>query len=441
MSTKQKFEASLATFDISGGVLIALSGGADSVCLLDLFVSAKNEGRFPYPIEAAHLNHRLRGKESERDAEFCKELCKRLCVPLTTRDADITAIAKESGKTLEEAAREVRYAFLSDTLAKNGSLSHVVTAHHRGDVCETVILNLARGASLDGLCGVPKQRGSIIRPLLSVSRKEILDYVSKKGLTFVTDSTNADVKYSRNRVRHNILPELEKLYTGYEENVERTVKLLRRDADFLSEMADNLYSEVVKDGVLYTKKAQNLHPSMLTRIIKKLYNYHGYRDMSEAHIDAVCGKIYSGDENFSLSLHSCTALCSRGALSFCKDAQAADFSFPTALENSVTLDCGITVTLTKERCEGAYPLKKSALCGELAIRSRREGDTVKFFGKTHKIKRIISDKKLSPKEKSKLFFLTNDGEIIYSNLGVTADSAFVRRGETDCIFITVKDID
>ncbi len=440
MNTKQKFESSLAEFSINGGVLVALSGGADSVCLLHLFANAKKDGTFPYTVEAAHLNHHLRGDEADRDAAFCKELCEKLGIPLTTSDADVIALAKESGKTVEEAAREARYAFLEATLEKRG-LSHIVTAHHRGDVCETMLLNLARGASIDGLCGMPRQRGSIIRPLLSISRGEILAYNNENNLEFVTDSTNSDTKYSRNRVRLNILPEFEKLCFGYEENFERAARLFRRDADYLGEMASEQYARVVENGILDTKKAQNIHISLLTRIIKRLYNYHGFRDMSEAHIDAVCEKIYKGEENFILSLHSCTAVCERGKLTFGKMPKSENFSFEIKVGESVTLPTGLTVTLSGEKAEGAYPLKRSALGEKLTVRSRNEGDTIKFFGKTHKIKRIISDKKLSAGEKAKLFFLLSDGEIIYSNMGAVADRAFVRKGESDCIFITVKDID
>ena len=438
MNIKEKFLRALDSFN-AGGVLVALSGGADSVCLLDLLVTAKNEGNFPHKIAAAHLNHCLRGDEADRDEEFCKKLCEKYGVKLYSARADVNALAKENGKGVEEAAREARYAFLQSVLESDSELSHIATAHHRGDMCETMLLNLARGTSLDGLCSIPARRGDIIRPLLHISRDEILAYNNGKGLKFVTDSTNLDAKYSRNRVSLNILPEVKELYGGYEEKFERTARLLRRDADYLAYEAERLYATVVENGVLYTKKAQNFHASMLSRIVKKLYNYHGFKDISEAYIDSLCQKIQCGSENFTLSLHGCTATCERGLLTFVKELpKSEDFCFPINLGDSVTLPCGISVTLARERADGAYPIRvvgKNAL----TIRSRREGDTITFFKKTHKIKRIISDKKLSAKEKSKLFFLCEGDEIIYSNIPVTADKAFVRKGENDCIFITVKD--
>ena len=386
-SVRKKFLASLFEFSLDGGVLVALSGGADSVCLLDLFVRAKEEGLFPHPIAAAHLNHMLRGDEADRDNAFCREICKNYGIPLFEASIDVNALAKKENMTIEEAAREARYSFLNETCNNASGIGYIATAHHKGDLCETMLLNLARGSSLDGLCGVPRRRDNIIRPLLCVSRSDILTYASENGLEFVTDSTNLDEKYSRNRVRLNILPEFKKLYDGYEENFERTATLLKRDADYFAAETDRLYKEVVSDGILHTKKAQNIHLSLLSRIIKKLYNYYGFCDFSQAHIDSLCQKIILGDENFTLSLHGCTAICERGMLTF-KDvpAKAEDFCFDIAIGESVTLPCGISVTLSEEKSEGAYPIKASALGENLTVRSRKEGDTITFFKKTHKIK-------------------------------------------------------
>ena len=439
-SVKKSFLASLFEFSLDGGVLVALSGGADSVCLLDLFVKAKNDGFFPHPVAAAHLNHMLRGEEADRDNAFCREACKKYGIPFFEKRIDVTALAKKENMTTEEAAREARYSFLNEVCKSADGISYIATAHHKGDLCETMLLNLARGASLDGLCGIPRRRDNIIRPLLGLSRSDILAYTAENGLEFVTDSTNLDEKYSRNRVRLNILPEFKKLYDGYEDNFERTALLLKRDADYFTAETDRLYSDVVLDGVLHTKKAQNIHLSLLSRIIKKLYNYYGFCDLSQSHIDSLCKKILHGDENFSLSMHGCTAMCERGLLSFKKSTDKAEnFCFDIKIGESVTLPCGISVRLSEEYTDGAYPVKASALGKKLTIRSRKDGDTVVFFKKTHKIKRIISDKKLSAYEKSRLFFLCSDGEIIYSNIPAVADKAFYRKGDADCIFITVKD--
>ncbi len=432
---KKKFLFALDSFSLSGGVIVALSGGADSVCLLDLFLSSG----FPYPVAAAHFNHHLRGDEAMRDEEFCKVLCKARGVKLFVGGADVNALAKESKKGIEEAARSARYAFLESLIAENKEFSYIATAHNRGDMCETMVLNLARGTSLDGLCAIPQRRGNIIRPILDASRAEILAYNKEKCLDFITDSTNLDEKYSRNRVRLNILPEIKKIYEGYEENFARTAKILYRDSQYFASEVEKQYPLVVKDGFMDIENAQNIHISILSRIVKKLYNYYGLVDLAEAHIDAICQMIYSGDKNFTLALHASFALCERGKLTFVKSLpKSEDFCVDVALEREVTLPTGIKVLISAQKSDGAYPLCREALCGTLTLRSRCEGDSITVFKKRHKIKRVISDKKLTAAQKAKLFFLCANGEIIYSNLGVVADKAFCRSTDT-CFYITVKE--
>lgn len=439
-TAETKFLAGLREIAPSGGVLVALSGGADSVCLLDLFLSAKERGDFPFAIAAAHLNHSLRGEESDRDEAFCRALCESRGVPLVCEKADVGAFAKEQSLGTEEAARTVRYAFLNRALETLPDISHIATAHNKDDFCETILLNLVRGSGLSGLCSIPKQRGAIIRPLLAVSRAEILAYNEQKRLSFVTDSTNADTAYNRNRVRLCVLPELAKISTGYADSMTRTAALLGRDADYLDGEAHRLYAESVRDGVLYTKNAQNFHLSMLSRIVKMLYNDHGFSNLAETHIDAVCSQIYLGKENFTLSLPESYALCERGKLRFVRTLPKAEaFCLPVKIGDTVSLPTGISLTLSSEPTKDAVPLRRDALYGELTVRSRRAGDTVTVFGKTHKIKRMIADKKCTEAQKAKLFFLCADGEIVYTNLPATADRAFCRASDGPCIFITIKE--
>lgn len=436
----KKFLSALESFSLCGGVLVALSGGADSVCLLNLFIKAKESGLFPYKIAAAHLNHNLRGDESDSDEAFCKEICKKYQIELFVGSASVASLAEKSKKGIEEAARSARYAFLEETAKKADGISYIATAHNQGDLCETVILNLARGSGLDGMCSIPERRGNIIRPILKVSKSEIIKYNEKNSLPFVTDSTNLLCDYSRNRIRHNILPELEKLYSGYASNIERGISLMKQDADYLAAEASKLYADVVSEGVLHTKKAQNFHLSMLSRIVRMLYNYYGFKDLTEAHTDAICDAIKSDNKNFTLSLHKCYCICERGELRFCQSLdKQAEFSLPISIGETVYLPCGIAVSLSSEKTEGAYPLRADALPKKMIVRSRKDGDKITFFKTTHKIKRIISDKKLSASEKAKLFFLCDGKEIIYSNIPVCADKAFAHKGD-NIVYITVKEI-
>lgn len=439
-TAETKFLAALREIAPSGGILVALSGGADSVCLLDLFLCAKARGDFPFAVAAAHLNHSLRGKESDRDEAFCRAFCESRGVPLVCEKADVAAFAKKENLGTEEAARRVRYAFLERTLQILPDIACIATAHNKDDFCETMLLNLVRGSGLSGLCSIPRRRGAIIRPLLDISRAEILAYNAAHALSFVTDSTNADTSYSRNRVRHCVLPEFSKISAGYADSMTRTAALLRRDAEYLDGEAQKLYTECVQDGVLYTKSAQNFHLSMLSRIVKMLYNEHGFSNLAETHIDAICTQIRLGKENFTLFLPESYALCERGKLRFVRELPAAaEFCLPIRIGETVTLPIGMSLTLSDEPTAGAVPLCRDALCGSLTVRSRRAGDTITVFGKTHKIKRMIADKKCTEAQKAKLFFLCADDTILYTNLPATADRAFCRAGDGPCIFITIKE--
>ena len=185
-------------------VLVALSGGADSTALLLIM---KELG---YKLQALHCNFHLRGEESDRDQAFVEELCKQNDIPLSVRHFNTEEYAKERGISLEMAARDLRYDWFRDEM-KSLNASCIAVAHHRDDQAETLLLNLLRGSGLRGLAGMQPKHDDIIRPLLCLSRKEILEYLNEKGQTFVTDSTNSERIAQRNKVRLDILPLLQEI--------------------------------------------------------------------------------------------------------------------------------------------------------------------------------------------------------------------------------------
>ena len=181
-------------------VLVALSGGADSVALLRALQA------LAYPVRAFHLNHCLRGAESDRDEAFCRALCAGLGVPLTVERIDVAA-ARAAGEGIEAAARRIRYARL--TAAAQGA--KIATAHTADDNLETMLFHLVRGTGPKGLAGIPPVRGQVIRPLLGVTRAAVEAYLHALGQDYVTDSTNADDAYTRNRIRHEVVPVLRQI--------------------------------------------------------------------------------------------------------------------------------------------------------------------------------------------------------------------------------------
>lgn len=217
-------------------LLVAVSGGADSVALLRVL------HQLGYACEVAHCNFHLRGEASDRDAAFVRNLCRDLGVPFHLRDFATETFARSQAVSVEMAARDLRYQWFDQLLAER-NLSAVAVAHHKEDNVETFFLHLARGSGLHGLGGMRDQRGKIIRPLLDVSRREIEAWLSAIGQPFVTDETNADVRFKRNRLRNRILPELRQLNPAFDDTLLQTMRRLREADDYLNQVLDDLWTD------------------------------------------------------------------------------------------------------------------------------------------------------------------------------------------------------
>ncbi|RMD48377.1 MAG: tRNA lysidine(34) synthetase TilS, partial [Ignavibacteria bacterium] len=204
-------------------LLVALSGGADSVFLLNylLELSKKNDINFT----AFHVNHNLRGEESDKDELFCKELCDDWGVDFVSVSVDVKAYAKSNSLSLEESARELRYSKLEEYAAQH-NFNKIVTAHNLGDNTETVLLNLFKGKGISAIAGIPVRRGKIIRPLLGISKDEIVKELTRLNIPFRTDSSNFDNTFQRNYVRNNILPLIkENINPNVEESIGRSSEI------------------------------------------------------------------------------------------------------------------------------------------------------------------------------------------------------------------------
>lgn len=212
-----------------GRVLCAVSGGRDSMALLHLLKAlGEREG---FTLLAAHFNHQLR-PTARRDEDFVRSWCGENRIPLTVGRGDVAAFARERGRSLEDAARELRYRFLEETAEKLAA-DRIATAHHRQDNAETVLLHLLRGTGLRGLTGIPPVRGKIVRPLLETDRREIEAYVRANGIPYVEDETNADPAYTRNRLRLEIMPLLEEVSPGCTARLSTAAEVLRGEEEHL----------------------------------------------------------------------------------------------------------------------------------------------------------------------------------------------------------------
>ncbi len=241
-------------------VTVALSGGADSMSLLYLLNDLKDE--LGITLKAAHLNHLIRGDEAFRDEEFVTEQCKKLGIELFLKREDVPKIAKENKESLELAARHLRYDFLNSVCE-----DYIATAHTASDNLETILFNLTRGSGLEGLCGIPPRREVFIRPLILATRQDVENYCKDNNIPFVTDSTNLSDEYSRNLLRHKVIPILKELNPSVEETVLKTVSALREDNNFIKTVADRYLKENLVENSLLLKDFNSLSDAVAKRVI------------------------------------------------------------------------------------------------------------------------------------------------------------------------------
>lgn len=265
-------------------VVIGVSGGADSVCLLLLLRQYQNS--CPFGLTAVHVNHMIRGEEADRDEAFVKELCETLRVPCITKKVDVPRLARELGESEEEAGRRARYdVFLEAALVKEESEGtfaeenagrssvRIAVAHHMDDNAETILLNLIRGSGIKGLSGMQPESElngcRIIRPLLAFSRSEIEAYLNERGAAYCTDATNLDAGYTRNAVRLNVLPELQRLNSRAAEHINASAMQLREIEEYLEAETDRLHGETAVAGGLNIPKLKALPEVLAKRVVLK----------------------------------------------------------------------------------------------------------------------------------------------------------------------------
>lgn len=261
-----------------GRVVVGFSGGADSTALAHWLLGVVGAGR----LLLAHVNHGLRGAESDRDEAHARAFGEKLGVETVIHRTDVGKLAEKEGLGLEECGRRVRYAFF-DSLA-SGPCDCVCTAHTADDNAETLLLHLCRGASLQGLCGIPARRGKILRPILQVSRQEVEAYCAENGLDYVTDSTNFSLDYARNRVRRQLVPVLKDINPRFIEACSRAMEQLSCDRDYLEEEAARLLASVREPFGLHCEKLLAAPRSLRGRALRQYLTGAGCRDLEEKHL-------------------------------------------------------------------------------------------------------------------------------------------------------------
>lgn len=404
----------LITQDIKT-VAVGFSGGADSVCLLDILTSLKDE--YGIIVKAVHVNHNIRGEEAKSDELFVRDFCKSRGIELLIYNVDVPLLAKQRKLGLEECGRQVRY----ECFEKAGC-DAVAVAHTLSDSIETMLFNLARGTGAKGLAGIsPKREPDIIRPLISCTRKEIEAYCSARSLEFVTDSTNLSDDYTRNHIRHNIVPAFEKINTDFEASFLRAMTGIREQDDFVEKCSQRLIKESECDGgyklsVLNSAETAVLKKSVL-KILKKMMN----KPPEAKHIEACCEVVRSQRGKIELA-KDLYIFADGDIISFCtseKDVAEWKVYFK---DNIAVTPCG-SFTLHETDFIDSNSFDTEKVKNALYISSRLPGDcfTFKKRGVTKSLKKLFNELKI-PVSKRNTVAVLHDGENVVwiEDIGVNA---------------------
>ena len=285
----ERFQKTMERFALpQGSVLtVALSGGSDSVALLHLLKELPDR---QFSLQAAHIEHGIRGETSRRDLEFCRALCQKWEIPLKVMEGDAPALAKEQGMSLEEAARHLRYGFL-DRFA-DGQMQFCATAHHREDQAETFFINLYRGSGSSGLSGIKARRSGYLRPLLDFEKAELLAYCEEQGLDYVCDETNNDISYLRNFLRHEILPRLNSRAEGnFTEGLAAAMRCLESEDQALNQWAQTVQ----------TKDAATL-ADLPDAVLKRVLDRRNGNPLTRLHFEKIADLIRQNPPSAQLQL-------------------------------------------------------------------------------------------------------------------------------------------
>ncbi|MBR5273177.1 MAG: tRNA lysidine(34) synthetase TilS [Clostridia bacterium] len=408
-------------FDKAERIIVGLSGGADSVALLHFLISQRE--RFGYEVCAAHVNHMLRGDESERDEIFVRSLCDGLGVPLNVLRTDVNAEAKKRGVGQEECGRQIRYEFFRSLCTDN---CLIATAHTLSDSLETIILNIARGTGLHGLCGISAVRGNIIRPLIECTRSEIEQYCRDNDLSFVNDSSNDTRDYNRNIVRLDVVPKLLELNPSLYKTVLRMIKNNIADDEFLRSEALSLVDSSRRAGGFSVNTLLVAPTPIRMRAISIITREVCGIILEDVHSLAVDKLITNGYGATVLPKKNvCEVRNGRLIFNPVYEEAFSTFSYDFIVgENETPLGkvCASLVAAEdfkknhknfKKHLKNTFDYDK--INGKLFFRNRIFGDEICLSGRkcTKKLKKLFNESKLPTAVRSRVLMLCDDGGIVW----------------------------
>ena len=419
-------------FPASGIVLAAVSGGADSMCLLSILSQISQIRGFK--VEVLHYNHMLRDGESERDEAFVRDRCEAIGMTCHVEYGDVKAAAGRNKLGIEETARIMRYDFFYEQAEKLGAV-RIATAHTSDDNAETIIMNLTRGAGTTGLGGIPPVRGIIIRPMLCVSRDEIIKDLKSRNTGYVEDSSNAQLVYTRNKIRSTVMPVLKEINPRFTEAAFFAASICRADDEYLSHKADEFLKTQERSDAVNVKALLSLPTALASRVVRKLFG----GSLSFLHVKAVLELCGNDDPSACLSLPGvivyreyCDIVFEKSndrrsgeIISINDESTLNTYGFnPVNPEDGFTdiiigtefkLTCKtIIFDDTINRSLTNFLFNNAELCGKITVRPRREADRIRLFGRvgTKTLKKLFIEKRIPARKRALIPVVADDAGVL-----------------------------
>lgn len=377
-------------------VLAAVSGGADSMLMLNYFIWASD--LYNLDLCVAHVEHGIRGTESVDDADFVRDFCTRNRIEYHQLNISAVSEARKEKMSVEEYSRKKRYEFF-DTI----DCDKIATAHNLSDNIETVLFRISRGTGLTGACGIPAVRGKIIRPLIEISSKDIRKYCDLNSIEYRTDSTNSDNDYSRNYIRNVVVPEFERLSGGFENNFSDFITNINEDEAYIKSAVAVAYEECLSDNKLVIEKLRQYDVAIKKRVIRKYFSENGIQT-DKIHLNEIvklidkCARVQIKGDIFAVS--------DKDYLRYARfDNEKADFSYKSEILNifefnnkSVDFYCDY-----------------DKIVGNVYFKTRGAGDMIRPAGRncTKTLKKLFNEYRIPPEKRDKI-------AVAYDDIGAVA---------------------
>ncbi len=413
-------------------VIVALSGGADSVSLLNALNSLKE--KYSLTLKAAHINHNLRGAEAERDENFVRKICAEKDIDLFVKSVDIKKVSENKKISEELAGREERYKFFSELSEKYNA--KIATAHTADDNAETVIFNLIRGAGLNGVCGIKPVRDNIIRPLIDLSREDVEIYCRENSIEFVTDSTNLTDDYTRNKIRRKIIPVMKEINPGLINTISEETKTFSDYNSYLELKIGKIIDDCVCENGYSCEKLKTIPEKLRMSVIYELLKRNSIQPQRK-HIELIVSILDCGEVDLCGNFR---AVSKQGVLRFLKTDVEKSYFSPIELKTPLYFEFNKKEYSVKEikNIPDENILKLSVIERKPVFRTRQPGDKFTLAKRkvTKSLKKLFNEMKIPEEKRDEILVLADENEVLWIE-GIGA-SEYARSYDKNGFIIEIK---